>query len=113
MTAIACRLVVAVTLLAVAPLPAAAASVTRGKALYESRCIGCHERSVHRRDSRHARSFSTLQQQVARWDRELGGGWSTEERDDVALYLNELYYRFPCPAPLCSAERAQAPRPRP
>ena len=38
-----------------------------GRTLYESHCTGCHERSVHRRESRVARDFDGLRAQVQRW----------------------------------------------
>ncbi|MCO5100486.1 MAG: hypothetical protein M9885_06270 [Burkholderiaceae bacterium] len=72
-----------------------------GAALYESRCTGCHERSVHSRDPRRAGDFDQIRAYVWRWDRFLGGAWQRDEIDAVAQYLNERYYHFPCPQDLC------------
>ncbi|HLT27481.1 MAG TPA: hypothetical protein VK047_12420 [Zeimonas sp.] len=82
--------------------PAEAAPVeSLGAALYESRCTGCHERSVHSREPRRAGSFDHIRAYVYRWDRFLGGSWRRDEIDAVAQYLNERYYHFPCPPEVC------------
>ncbi len=85
---------------------AAAADAERGKMLYETRCGACHEISVHHRNARKAKTFDALRAQVLRWSAESGGAWSAEEIDDVTLYLNDRFYRFPCLPRLCKAEQA-------
>ncbi|MCD6674084.1 MAG: hypothetical protein LT106_14680 [Burkholderiaceae bacterium] len=79
----------------------AAGDESLGAALYESRCTGCHERSVHTRSPRAAGSFDQIRAYVWRWDRYLGGAWQQAEIDAVAQYLNERYYHFPCPQDVC------------
>jgi hypothetical protein len=86
--------------------PAGAADAGRGRALYESRCTGCHTKSVHQRDSRKATSFEGILAQVARWNATLGGDWRAEDIEDVAVYLNERYYKYACPASFCPPGRA-------
>jgi mono/diheme cytochrome c family protein len=88
----------------------AAADAERGKILYETRCSACHASSVHQRSARKAKSFDGLRAQVLRWSTEVGGSWSADEIDDVALYLNQRYYRFPCPQSVCKADRASLAR---
>lgn len=84
------------------PLGAAALPDAQlGQALYESRCTSCHDRSVHSRDPRSARTFQHLRAYVFRWDRELGGLWRSDEINAVAYYLNQRYYHFPCPSQSC------------
>lgn len=68
--------------------------------------MGCHDRSVHNRAARTARSFDEIRSAVARWDRASGGSWTAEEIDDVAVFLNQTYYSYPCPAGVCKAEQA-------
>jgi mono/diheme cytochrome c family protein len=86
-----------------APAPA------RGQALYDTRCIACHDRSVHRRESRQARDFAALRREVLRWSGTAGADWRDDEVDAVTGYLNDRYYRFPCPAEVCPpAPRADA-----
>jgi len=87
-----------------------AADAERGKVLYETRCGACHERSVHHRDARKAKSFDALRAQVLRWSAEAGGSWSAEEIDDLTQYLNQRYYRFPCPQSVCKANQASVAR---
>ena len=82
----------------------------RGSVLYETRCNACHASSVHQRSARKAETFDALRAQVLRWSAEVGGSWSADEIDDVTLYLNQLYYRFPCPQSLCKANRASLGR---
>jgi len=90
-----------------ATTPGRAADTGRGKALYESRCDKCHDLSVHSRDPRSARTFDHIRAFVARWDRELGAAWTDEEINEVARYLNDKYYHFPCPQSVCKAQQAR------
>ena len=78
----------------------------QGRALYESRCDTCHETSVHNRTVRKSRSFDEVRQWVARWNVELGGAWKDEEIDAVTRYLNQRFYKFPCPARICKGDKA-------
>ncbi len=80
----------------------------RGRALYEVRCNDCHDRSVHRRAPRAARTFAEIRSFVVRWDRELGALWRSDDVDAVTRYLNERFYGYPCPASVCGAGRADA-----
>lgn len=80
----------------------------RGRALYEARCNDCHDRSVHRREPRAAKTFAEIRSFVLRWDRELGALWRADELDAVTRYLNQRFYGYPCPASVCGSERAQA-----
>ncbi|MFA5913521.1 MAG: cytochrome C [Burkholderiales bacterium] len=100
------------SLLAGAAVPSAAqaADAERGKVLYETRCNACHESSVHNRSARKAKSFASLRAQVLRWSEQVGGSWNAEEIDAVTLYLNQRYYRFPCPQSLCKADQAALTR---
>jgi mono/diheme cytochrome c family protein len=105
------RIVIAALALGLAGLCApAAANAERGGLLYETRCNACHASSVHQRNARKAKSFDGLRAQVLRWSAEVGGGWSGDEIDDVTLYLNQRYYRFPCPQSVCKAARASLAR---
>ena len=100
-TALAGVAVAAVAPLASMPAAHAAGDESLGAALYESRCTGCHERSVHTRNPRRASSFDQIRAYVWRWDRYLGGAWQPGEIDAVAQYLNERYYHYPCPQEVC------------
>ena len=80
----------------------------RGRTLYDARCDTCHDRGVHQRASRTAKDFAALRASVQRWDRELGAAWRADEIDAVTRYLNDRYYRYPCPTTVCRAERVDA-----
>ena len=93
--ALACAGVLAV------PLAAIPADVSRGRALYELHCQGCHSESVHARVKRSARDFDDVRRWVERWNASLALRWNAAEVDDVALHLNATYYRYPCPPTVC------------
>jgi mono/diheme cytochrome c family protein len=88
-----------------------AGDLERGKLLYTARCVGCHDKSVHVRESRKALTIEGIRAQVRRWDAFMGGAWGQDEVDDVATYLNDLYYKFPCPPALCPEKRAAGATP--
>lgn len=90
--------------------PAAAGDPDRGRALYETRCVECHDASVHRRETRKATTFEGVLAQVSRWNANLGGAWTAAEIEDVAVYLNWRYYRHSCPESVCGPRRASLPR---
>jgi len=87
---------------ALTPAPAAAQpDISRGRALYELRCQGCHSESVHARVKRTAKDFEDVRRWVERWNTSLSLRWEAQEVDDVSLYLNGAYYRYPCPPAFC------------
>jgi hypothetical protein len=86
--------------------PAVAGDFERGKTLYNARCVGCHDKSVHNRAARKALTIGAIKAQVRRWDGFLQGAWRDEEVNDVTTYLNELYYRYPCSPEVCPERKA-------
>jgi mono/diheme cytochrome c family protein len=82
----------------------------RGQLLYQARCVGCHDKSVHNREARKAVTIEAIRSQVRRWDGAMGGAWKEPEVNDVTTYLNELYYRFPCTPEICPERKAGLPR---
>ncbi len=79
----------------------AAADMLRGGELYGTYCIACHTAQVHWRDKRLVQSWGDLRYQVSRWQKVAGQNWSEEEINDVAAYLNGLFYGVPCPLVGC------------
>lgn len=77
------------------------ADAGRGGVLYEARCGECHSESVHGRKKRVATDFNDVRRWVNRWNESLGLRWGDEEIDDVAVYLNNTYYRYACPPQVC------------
>jgi len=86
--------------------PVGAADLERGKLLYNARCVGCHDKSVHNREARKALTIEGIRAQVRRWDAFTGGAWREDEVNDVTTYLNELFYRYPCPPAVCPEKKA-------
>lgn len=81
--------------------PSRAADLSRGRALYETHCIACHNEKVHWREPGLVHSWADLREQVTRFQRIAGQDWSDEEIDDVAAHLNRQFYRVGCPLPGC------------
>ena len=93
-------LVLALT--AAAPLSAqlpATPTPSGGALLYQTHCIGCHDKQVHWRDARLATDWKSLAVQVRRWRTNTGLQWSEQEVDEVVRYLNQTIYKFPDEAP--------------
>jgi mono/diheme cytochrome c family protein len=86
---------------------ASAADPAHGRALYEAQCKGCHNESVHNDNSRKARNFEEARARVADFSAQLKTGWQSAQIDDVAVFLNERYYSFPCPPKLCPKPAAK------
>ena len=81
---------------------AGAADLQRGQLLYETQCVTCHDSVLHLRNERQAHSFADVQERVRQWAKFQNSGWGEEEIDDVADYLNAIFYRYPCPDSICS-----------
>lgn len=82
----------------------AAPDVQRGAMLYENSCNACHTTQPHWRSQRLVATWSDLVAQVTRWQGIAGLNWTSDEIRDVALFLNEQFYRLPCDA--CGGPRA-------
>ena len=83
------------TLLWLSSASANAADPNRGQAMYELRCIECHDVSVHGRQNRVAKNYEEIRGWVIRWNNTLGVLWDTDDIEDVSAYLNNRYYRYP------------------
>ncbi|MFM9881664.1 MAG: c-type cytochrome [Burkholderiales bacterium] len=69
----------------------------RGRQLYETNCTLCHQQSVHSRTNRVARSMNDIREYVKKWSGTAKLNWTSEDIDEVSLYLNERFYRFVSP----------------
>ena len=69
--------------------------IMRGELLYSTHCSECHNAQVHWRERKIVTDWPSLQIEVHRWQGVLSLGWSNGDIDEVAQYLNALYYRFP------------------
>ena len=85
-------IIIALTL---APGIAVAQDIGRGKLLYETFCVSCHDKSVHARGQKLAKSYPEIRAQVNRWQSNIGQSWSASEIEDVTAYLNHSIYSFP------------------
>jgi hypothetical protein len=80
------------------------ADAHRGGLLYEAACGECHTTQAHWREKHIVTTWPELLFQVERWQRVAGRGWSAQEIEDVAAYLNARFYRMPCPRTGCNAQ---------
>lgn len=93
-------------------LPAAAQS--RGELLYNTHCLACHNDQLHWRNKRQAVDWASLTAQVRLWQATAALGWDEDDITQVALYLNDTYYRFAPPVQPRGRAAAQPPwAPRP
>lgn len=67
---------------------------TRGELLYLVYCINCHGTQPEWRDNRLAKDWVGLKKQVRLWQANLELGWSKEDIEDVARFLNLSYYQY-------------------
>lgn len=72
-----------------------------GQLLYETACVGCHTEQAHWRDRRLVRDWPGLIEQVTRWQETTKQNWRADDIEDVATYLNDTFYRLPCPTRVC------------
>jgi mono/diheme cytochrome c family protein len=84
-----------------------AADTLRGRDLYQTFCGACHTAQMHWRDQRLVKSWDDLRYQVDRWQKYAGQNWSKDDIDDVASYLNRVFYGIPCPLAGCGGPRAR------
>ncbi len=70
---------------------------SRGRLLYDTHCIACHNSQIHWRDARLATDWPSLVAQVRRWQDRALLQWSDEDVQAVAAHLNERIYRYPQP----------------
>ncbi len=82
--------------------------IDRGRTLYETYCSNCHSESVHGRTKRAASDFNDIRNWVLRWKTNLALGWTDDDVEAVAIYLNNAYYHFGCPPDVCKVV-SQAP----
>lgn len=90
-------IVVLAALLFAASWNAIAADAERGRLLYDTHCISCHDTRVHKRDSKIATNYDEIRAQVLRWQTNVFLRWSTADIDAVTDYLARTFYKVPCP----------------
>ena len=77
-----------------APAAAQVPDASRGRALYENHCIGCHTERVHSRPNRIALTRTEVREIVDHWQRQQALGWSPQDTEDVVEFLGRSRYRF-------------------
>lgn len=67
---------------------------TRGKLLYDTHCIACHNSQIHWLDNKVATDWASLKAQVRRWQERAHLQRSEADVVEVARYLNDTIYRY-------------------
>jgi len=80
---------------------ASAEDIGRGRLLYETYCVFCHTTKIHSGDEPRVKSWEQLLFQVSRWQKEVRQNWGPDDIDAVAHYLDDRYYKLPCPSLTC------------
>ena len=65
----------------------------RGALLYDTHCTGCPTAQAHWRDRRLVTDWTSLREQVRRWQDLQRLNWSEEDITQVARHLNARFYR--------------------
>ena len=95
-----------IPLLALAATPALAmpfanGDTAKGKALYASKCAGCHismfggdGSKIFTRPDHRNKTASALAQQITTCNANLGNQLFPEDEENLGAYLNKQYYKF-------------------
>lgn len=67
----------------------------RGRLLYETHCIECHDTGMHWREGKAAKDYRSLRTQVDRWQGNASLKWTPEDIESVTRHLNDTIYKFP------------------
>ena len=80
---------------------AAAGDPKSGQALHDKQCINCHAQRfggdgspIYTRAEHKVHSLAALHQRVTACSTQTDTGWSPQEEDNVAAWLNQRYYKF-------------------
>ena len=77
------------------PKPIIESPTTRGKLLYDTHCIACHNTQIHWLDQKLASDWTKLVAEVRRWQARALLQWSEDDILEVARHLNATIYRYP------------------
>lgn len=86
--------VAAVVLLGSQASAQTAPAPSRGKLLYDTHCVECHNTQVHWRDGRLATDWLSLKAQVQGWQARALLDWSESDIVAVTRHLNDTIYRY-------------------
>ncbi len=74
-----------------------AGAQSQAKTMHDTYCIMCHSTEVYTRESRIARDYDSLREQVERWQANVALNWSNTEIEMMTNWLAERYYGLSCP----------------
>jgi mono/diheme cytochrome c family protein len=78
------------------PAPVRQADFRRGWQLHDDACTGCHGASMYSRPYHERNPYFTVRKQVEIWQEFVGMGWSAQQIDDVAYYVQKRFYEKAC-----------------
>lgn len=66
-----------------------------GKALHDTKCLGCHDSHAYTRKDRTVKSLSALSKRVTICTKQAAkADWNDKQIQSVVDYLNTQYYKF-------------------
>jgi mono/diheme cytochrome c family protein len=77
-----------------AVLTGAAHAQGRGESLYATHCGTCHTEQMHWRARGAVKDWTSLKDEVRKWQVVASLGWTEDDVVDVARYLNDTIYHY-------------------
>lgn len=72
----------------------AAGDPVRGEKLHGS-CLGCHGTALYVPPKAKVKTLAALKKEVERWNDRMNPKFNKQEIDDLMVYLNRDFYKFP------------------
>jgi mono/diheme cytochrome c family protein len=70
-------------------------TASRGELLYSTHCIACHNTQIHWREKKLVTDWTSLKSEIQRWQGISALEWNNADIEDVARYLNTVFYHYP------------------
>jgi mono/diheme cytochrome c family protein len=72
----------------------AAGDPVRGEKLH-AYCLGCHGTALYVPPKAKVKTLAALKKEVERWNDRMNPKFNKQEIDDLVVYLNRDFYKFP------------------
>ncbi len=72
----------------------AAGDPVRGEKLHDS-CLGCHGTALYEPPKAKVKTLTALKKEIVRWNDRMNPKFNKQEIEDLMVYLNRDFYKFP------------------
>jgi mono/diheme cytochrome c family protein len=72
----------------------AAGDPVRGEKLH-AYCLGCHGTALYLPPQAKVKTLAALKKEIARWNDRMNPKFNKQEIEDLVVYLNRDFYKFP------------------